>query len=288
GVVSPRGHALNGNVAQADISVCGPLARGAADLELAMDVMAGPDDIDGRGWTLTLPRSKKKKLRDFKVAVVKSDPNCEVDHSVQDQIQALADFLGKNKVKLSDTARPAVDTAEQNDVYVRMLRAATSARMSDSVYHQAVADAASLSADDMSYFAQMQRGNALSHRTWLELNEKRHRMRHAWDAFFKDYDLMICPISVAAAFPHDQKGLRHLRTIVVNNKKVPVVDQIFWAGYSGVTLLPSTAVPIGQTTDGLPIGVQIVGPQYGDYSTIAFAKLLEKEYRSFEPPPAYG
>src|SRR3984957_1797611 len=288
GVVSPKGHALNGNVAYPDINVVGPLARGAEDLEIAMDVMAGPDAIDGRGWTLTLPRSKKKQLRDFKVAVLPSDPNAEVDQSVQSEIHKLANFLRKRKVKVSDTARPAIDTAELNDVYVRMLRAATSARMSDAVYNQAVADAASLSADDRSYFAQMQRGNSLSHRTWLQLNEKRHRMRLAWDAFFKDHDLMICPISVAAAFPHDQKGLRHLRTIVVNNKKVPVVDQIFWAGYSGVTPLPSTAVPIGQTTDGLPIGVQIVGPQYGDYSTIAFAKLLEKEYRSFEPPPAYG
>ena len=92
---------------------------------------------------------------------------------------------------------------------------------------------------------------------------------------------------MAAAFPHDQKALRHQRTIVVNNKKVPVVDQIFWAGYSGVTLLPATAVRSARR-DGLPIGVQIIGPQYGDYSTIAFAKLLEKEYRSFEPPPAYG
>jgi amidase len=52
--------------------------------------------------------------------------------------------------------------------------------------------------------------------------------------------------------------------------------------------LPATAAPIGETKEGLPIGVQIIGPQYGDYSTIAFAKLLEKEYRSFEPPPAYG
>ena len=77
---------------------------------------------------------------------------------------------------------------------------------------------------------------------------------------------MLCPVAVTAAFPHDQKGLRHQRTIVVNNKKVPVVDQIFWAGYSGVTYLPATAAPIGQTKDGLPIGVQIIGPQYGDYT----------------------
>ena len=152
--------------------------------------------------------------------------------------------------------------------------------MPDELYKQAAADAASLPADDMSYFAQMQRGNSLPHRTWLQLNEKRHRMRLAWDAFFEDYDIMLCPVAVTAAFPHDQKGLRYKRTIVV--------DQIFWAGYSCVTWLPATAAPIGQTKDGLPIGVQIIGPQYGDYSTIAFAKLLEKEYRSFEPPPAYG
>jgi len=134
----------------------------------------------------------------------------------------------------------------------------------------------------------MQRGNSLPHRTWLQLNEKRHRMRLAWDAFFQDYDLMLCPVAVTAAFPHDQKGLRHLRTIVVNNQKVPVVDQVFWAGYAGLTYLPATAAPIGQTADGLPVGVQIIGPQYADYSTIAFAELLEKEYRSFVPPPAYS
>jgi amidase len=288
GVVSPRGHALNGNVAQADISVCGPLARGAADLEIAMDVMAGPDEIDARGWTLSLPRCRKSRLRDFRVAVLLSDPNAEVDRSVQSEIQKLADFLGRQKVKVSDKARPAFDTAELNDVYIRMLRATTSGRLTDEGYREALRDAAALPDGDMSYFAQMQRGNALSHRTWTQLNEKRHRMRLAWDAFFEDYDVMIAPVAQTAAFPHDQQGLRHERTIVVNNKKLPVVDQIFWAGYAGVTLLPVTAAPIGETSEGLPVGVQIIGPQYGDYSTIGFAKLLEKEYRSFEPPPAYS
>jgi amidase len=288
GVVSPKGHALAGNVAYGDIGVVGPLARGAEDLEIAMDAMAGPDEIDGRGWKLALPKSKKKKLRDFKVAVLLSDPNAEVDMSVQDELQKLATFLGRQKAKVSDTARPAIDTAELNDVYIRMLRAATSGRMSDAVYQQAVKDAAGFAPDDKSYFAQMQRGNSLSHRTWLQLNEKRHRMRLAWDAFFRDYDLMLCPVAVTAAFPHDQKGLRHLRTIVVNNKKVPVVDQIFWAGYAGITLMPAAVAPIGLSKEGLPIGVQIIGRQYDDYTCIRFAELLEQEYRSFVPPPGYN
>src|SRR5262249_41414836 len=163
---------------------------------IAMDVMAGSDEIDARGWKLTLPRSKKRKLRDFKVAVLLSDPNAEVDYTVQGELRKLADFLAKKKVKVSDKARPAFDTAELNDVYVRLLRAATSARLSDALYEQARADAASLPVDDRSYFAQMQRGNSLPHRTWLQLSEKRHRMRLAWDAFFKDYDLMLCPVAV--------------------------------------------------------------------------------------------
>ncbi len=134
GVVSPKSHALAGNVAYGDIGVVGPLARGAEYLEIAMDAMAGPDAIDGRGWTLSLPRPKKKKLRDFKVAVLLSDPNAEADHSVQAEIQKLADFLGKKKTTVSDKARPANDTAELNDIYVRLLRAATSGRMTDEVY----------------------------------------------------------------------------------------------------------------------------------------------------------
>jgi amidase len=288
GVVSPKGHALAGSVAYGDIGVVGPLARGAEDLEIAMDVMAGPDAIDGRGWTLSLPRTKKKSLREFKVAVLLTDPNSEVDTSVQQQIQQLAGFLAKSKAKVSMTARPAIDTAELNDVYIRLLRSATSGRMSDELYEKALSEAKDFPVSDMSYYAQMQRGNSLPHRAWLQVNEKRHKMRLAWDAFFEDYDLMLCPVAATAAFPHDQTGLRHKRTIVVNNKKLPVVDQIFWAGYSGVALLPSTVAPIGLTDDGLPVGVQIIAPQYGDYTSIAFAKLLEKEYRSFQPPPAYA
>ena len=286
-VVSGKGHTIAGNVSQADIAVVGPLARGAEDLEIAMDAIAGPDEIDGRGWTLSLPRARKKKLRDFKVAVLLSDPNAEVDESIQSELQKLASFLAKKKAKVSDKARPAIDTNELSDVFIRLLRAATSAGIPNDLYEAAIRDVAALSDDDKSYFAQMQRGNTVRHRTWLHLNEKRHRMRLAWDAFFEDYDLMLCPVSVTAAFPHDQTGLRHLRTIAVNNKKVPVVDQIFWAGYAGLTYLPASVAPIGQTRDGLPIGVQIVGRQYDDYTCIEFAKLLEQEYRSFVPPPAY-
>src|SRR5215510_9792787 len=128
GVVPPRGQAMPGRVAQGDISVIGPMARSTDDLEIALGVMAGPDEIDAVGYKLTLPAPRQKALSDFKVAVVLTDPNSEVDDEVQAKIQAVAEFISKKRAKVSDRARPDIDTSELARVYIHLLRAATSGR----------------------------------------------------------------------------------------------------------------------------------------------------------------
>jgi amidase len=287
GVVPPRGQALPGKVAQGDISVVGPMGRSADDLALGLAAMAGADEIDGAGWRLELPAPRKRALRDFRVAVMLTDPVSEVDVEVQDRIQAVADFLTRRRAKVSDRARPDVDSAEAHRVYVRLLRAATSGRLSDAEFRADVETAARLAPDDDSYYARMTRANTLSHRDWLAANEARHKMRWKWAEFFRDWDVLLCPVAASAAFPHDHVGERHERTIVVNGRRVPTTDQLFWAGHSGMVYLPATVAPAGFTPGGLPIGVQIVGPQYGDRTTIELARLLEREFQAFVPPPGY-
>jgi amidase len=249
--------------------------------------MAGPDPVEAAGWQLKLKASTKTTFRDFRIAVITDDPNAEVDREVQDQLNALAQFLGKQKAKVSFTARPAIDMSELARVYVALLRAATSGRQTDEQWAQNKAIADTLEPGDQSYFARMTRANVMGHRDWLRFNEMRHKMRLAWAEFFREWDLVICPAASSAAFPHDQQGERHNRTITVNGKQVPTTDQIFWAGISGVVYLPSTVAPIGLTPGGLPVGVQIIGPQYGDLTCIRLAQLLEREYRAFEPPPGF-
>jgi amidase len=287
GIVSSRGQALPGRVAEPDIAVIGPMARGAEDLETAFAAMAGPDDIDSDGWRLRLPKPRGKKLRDFKVAVMLEDRNSAVDDEVKAQIQRLADALGRHKVKISDTARPDIDTDELQRIYIQLLRAATSGRQTDADFVRNLAEANRLPRDDESYYARMMRANTLSHRDWLAANERRHQLRLKWADFFKDYDVLLCPAAASAAFPHDHVGERHERTIEVNGKPVPTTDQLFWAGLNGVCYLPGTVAPIGRTPRDLPVGVQIVGPQFGDRTCLRFARLLEREYYAFEPPPGY-
>ena len=288
GICPPRGHTLEGRVAMTDISVIGPLARSADDLAIALAAMAGPDAIDAAGYRLTLPAPKKKELRQFKIAVMLDDPNAEVDHAVQERLQALTNFLAKKRTKLSDTARPDIDTSRAQQVYIALLRAATSGRQPPEMFAKGLATVGTLRDDDDSYFARMTRANVMHHKDWLAYNEERHRMRLKWAEFFHEYDLLLCPAASSAACPHDHKGERYQRTITVNGKQVPATDQLFWAGYSCLTYLPATVAPIGRTREGLPVGVQIVGPQYGDRTCIAFAKLLEEEFQAFEPPANYA
>jgi amidase len=288
GIVPRTGQALPWQTAAVDIDVVGPLARSTDDLELALSVMAGPDEIEAAGWQLRLAPARQKQLRDFKVALMLDAPGIAVDREVQDRLQALADFLGRQKTKVDDRARPDIDTGEAFAAYTRLLRAATSDRQSDADFDQNAAIARGLAVSDQSYYARATRAAVLSHRDWLAANETRHRMRRAWAEFFTKYDLLLCPVAGTAAFPHDQKGERYERTLVVNGKRVPVTDHLFWAGYTGAFYLPSTAAPCGLTPGGLPVGVQIVGPQYGDLRCLAFARLLERQFQAFVPPPGYA
>ncbi len=286
GIVPERGHTL-GRVAGADINVVGPMGRSAEDLEIGLSVMAGPDEIEAAGYKLTLRAPRQKALRDFKVAVMLTDPNSEVDSEVQEKVQAVAEFLAKKRAKVSDTARPDIDTGTAQRTYIHLLRAATSGRQTQEEFEKNVQTLRGLSASDETYYARMLRGGTTSHRDWLEASEARHKMRRKWAEFFKEYDLLLCPAAASAAFPHDQQGERWERTIEVNGHRVPTTDQLFWAGYSGMSYLPSTVAPAGLTKSGLPVGVQIIGPQYGDRTCIQMARLLEREYQGFVPPPDY-
>ncbi len=286
GICPTLGHDLARNPSPLDILDIGPLGRSAEDIALGLSIIAGPDEIDAVGFRLNLPQPRKKALRDFKIAFLLDHPSAPVDREVTGPMQDLADFLGKRKVKIDDKARPDIDMDDIQRTFDVLLRAATSQRQADPIFAGSIRAAEALRPRDDSKMARMLRGSTIRHRDWLRLDEKRHRMRWQWHEFFKGYDLLLCPVFGRAAYPHDHTPT-YERTLAVNGKKHPFMTQTFWAGYTGVTGLPSTVAPIGFTKRGLPVGVQIVGPQYGDRTCLHFARLLEKEYQGFVPPPGY-
>jgi amidase len=314
GICAPAGQTLPPFISPSDISVIGPLARSARDLEIALAAILGPGRIDARGWQVRLPaarpgraqlsargsssaarsgrgprrgaRTSRAPLRGWRVAVMRTSPLADVDATVQHRVQAAADFAARSGAQVGEAA-PEVDPAEANRVYITLLRAATSRSQSDETFARHLELARRVAPDDDSYPALMARGATMTHRDWLHADEARQRMRPKWMDFFERWDVLLCPAAATAAFAHDQSGERWQRMIDVNGSPQPSTTQLFWAGFSGVAYLPATVAPAGFSPEGLPIGVQIVGPEYGDLTTIAFAQVLEREFQAFVPPPGY-
>jgi amidase len=139
----------------------------------------------------------------------------------------------------------------------------------------------------MSLAAERLRGIALSHRDWLLADGGRARLRAQWRELFKTYDAVICPVMPTPAYPHDHSADQDARRIDIDGKDYVYPDQLAWPGIATLPGLPATAIPIGLSPDGLPVGVQIVGPWLEDRTPLELAALIEREFGGFKPPPMF-
>ncbi|MFN0183201.1 MAG: amidase [Aquabacterium sp.] len=287
GVVPQAGHQLPGleDADLVDIGAVGPMARSAADLALAMDVLASPlSAMTPLGRVPAQWRDDGRSPRQLRVAMVFDDAQAEVDHAIQDKLRLLADVLRRAGVAVTEDARP-VDSEETHRVYVRMVRAATASLSDDASYADYLRHAAAVPPDADDFPARHWRGMTTDHRGWIQAHQTRARLGRQWAAFFQQHDLLICPIATSAAFAHNQTGWRWERMISVNGGLQPTTASLFWAGYTNLCGLPGTCFPLGLTPAGLPVGAQVCGPLYSDPMTIRFARWLEQEFCGFTPPP---
>lgn len=287
-LLSMRGHTPPGDIrAPSDISVIGPLARSASDLEIAIRAMAGPDEITARGYQLNLPQWQGRSLRGLRVAVWSNNEDAPVTQEIEKRVNLVAQALADQGAQIDYSARPDFSPSHSQETYQTLLQATMASRMPDANYASLKAYADSLDPTDQSNGAMLVRAQVASFKQWSAANEERHHLRWHWHNFFNDFDILLTPIMATPAFLHDQRPFGE-RTIEVDHQQRPYFEQVFWAGLTGVAHLPSTVVPTGLNADGLPIGIQIVGGEYDDLITIGVAQELEALGFTFTPPQNYS
>jgi amidase len=286
GIVPMRGHIPGppGTLSEDDLGVGGPMGRSAADLALGLDVLAGPSPSDAVAWRLELPPPRANRLADLRVGVWLEDPLGPVDAEVGDVLSNAVDAIAKTGARIDAKTRP-IDPREQHRTYAQLLNAVMGAGSPPEVLARAEAAAPTIPASEDSFSVNALRGLALRHREWLGLNERRARLRAQWASYFRDVDVMLCPIMPTAAFAHDHSEI-NTRTLIINGKAEPYF-QLFWAGLAVNAYLPGAVAPAGRTRAGLPVGIQIVGAYLEDRTPVAAAALLADVLGGFTPPPGW-
>jgi amidase len=271
-----------------DLSVIGPMARSAADLSLLLDVIAGPDPMEaGKAYTLALPASRHNALKNFRVLVLDTDPVMPTSAAIRTAIEKLAANLGKAGVTVTRESPLLPDFAASTRLYMRLLMSFLAASFQPEIYAGAQAAAAKLSPEDKSLAAERRRGIALSHRDWVLADGARARLRAQWRELFGTFDAVICPVMPTPAYPHIHSDDQEARRINVDGKDYVYPDQLAWPGIATLPGLPATAIPLGLSPEGLPVGVQIVGPWLEDRTPLKLAGLIEREFGGFVPPPMF-
>ena len=282
GMVAPPAPALPVDL---DLAVAGPMARTARDLSLLLDVMAGPDPLThGAAYDIALPPPRHEQLSDFRVLIIEEHPLIATGSAVRTGVNRVAEALADAGARVERHSALLPDLTEAAALYVQLMLSNAAAGLPVDVYEQLRASAAALGADDRSLAAARLRGMVLSHRDWVEVNNRRELHRRSWRQLFAEFDAVVCPITPTAAYPHNHEGDLEERRVDIDGVAYPYFDQLVWAGVATMPGLPATAVPACRSPEGLPVGVQLVGPMYGDRTTLRLAELLEQTIGGFRTP----
>ena len=285
GILPFRGHTFPGTEAGVDLAVIGPLARSAADLDLALGILAGPEEDEAVGYRLDLPPPRHAALKDFRVLAIDTHPLIPTAQSVSAAIGRLVERLEHEGARVARASPKLPDLAAANHTFLQLLMPIITARMPAEQMAGMQEQAASLPAAEQSLAAQRLRAAVMRHRDWLAANEARVRLRRQWRELFREFDVVLTPPFSTPAFPHDHSADVNARVAEIDGQHVPYFDQLAWPGIAIAASLPATVAPLERGAAGLPIGVAINGPYLEDRTTIAFAGMIEQAFGGFGAPP---
>lgn len=264
------------------LPVAGPLARSAADLLLELSVLAGPAGDDARALRWSLPAPRKKSLREYKVGVVLNDPYCPLDAEVVPVLEGAVAALRKAGVQVNEGWPPGFDAHASHENYLFLLGATMAAGFPEAQLEDM------RKAVESGIRASYLLGAVSSHLDWTQQNQPRLRAQAAWREYFKSFDVFLCPVTFAPAFPHDHSPDFIARTIATSAGPRPYPDMWKWISPATLTGCPATTIPVGRTASGLPVSLQAIGPYMEDATPIDFALKMAEVHGGFEAPPGFA
>ncbi len=283
-LVSMRGHLPGGGAGlpgfSTGLAVAGPMARSAADLRAAMEILGGPDGYDRQAWSWTLPPPRHRVFKEFRVGYVLDSPLAAPTSEVRAVLDRVIAALGRAGAQLRPGWPAGYDLNAAFENYMFLLGAFSFAQEGK---EQQEAERKQYEQSPSPYGA----GALSSYARWQQQRFSQLAARARWQRYFEQIDVFLMPAGFTTAMHHDHHGDMITRSIDTPDGKRPYMQLMPWMVTATLTGCPATVAPAGLTQAGLPAGIQILGPFWEDATPIEFAALIEREIGGFKAPPGY-
>ncbi len=266
-----------------ELVVVGPLTRHAADLDFLLPILSGPRNASVPGPVLPAPR--KTDAKGLRVAVWLDEGFAPVDQSVSDGVRYAAGLLADRGAVVDDRGRPGFRFEEAYEIFALLNHWLVGYGLPPRIRDKIAGQAGQFAPGDLSHRALQARGMRMTPGFYQEIDARRKRLIRQWAAFFQRFDVILCPPAPVSALRHDHEPNIMARRLDVNGTPVPYLNFLHWAALAAGGNLPATVAPAGFTPDGMPRGVQIIGPMLEDRTPIAVSAMLEAAQGGFRAPP---
>jgi amidase len=265
-----------------ELVTVGPMARSAEDLDLLLPILAGPRDTRIPGPALNPPR--RMTPAGLRVAVWLDEPFAPVERAVAEGVRHAAALLAAEGAIVDERTRPAFRFEEAYEVFALLNHWIVGYGLPARVRDKIAAQAGAFAPDDLSHRALQARGMRMTPSFYQAVDQRRKRIIRQWASFFERFDVVLCAPAPVAALRHDHEPNILARLLDIDGTPVPYLNFLHWAAPAAVGNLPAATAPAGLTAEGMPRGVQIIGPFMEDRTPIAVAAMLERAIGGFRPP----
>ena len=250
-----------------------------------MAIIRGPEALESKGWQLQLPPPRHDRLSDYRVGVLQLPEWCAVDEEIlfaREQLIRQLESAGATVKPVSATTFG--DFRRYYENYLVLLQCIVGGGLAKEQRQRA---AEKLRAKGDRFMDAVAGGLLASAGKLMKLLEVAEGYKAHWETVFTEVDVLLAPANMVNAFTHDDAYL-YDRELMVNGQPQPYAQQSFLPALATLAGLPATAVPVAQSREGLPIGLQVIGAYLEDETTIQFAELVEQAFGGFKAPSAYS
>lgn len=269
----------------------GPLARSVEDLRLALTIIAGPDEREWEVPPMPLVAPPPRKLHELRFAWC-DDFGVPVSTEIRKALADLAAELTRLGCRVERRVPSDFDFSQALQTYGELKQAVFSVRATPLHLPRFLWRAISGRVSDSNPTTRgLLRGAGTNLKGYARALSRRDVYVQKMDRFLDDWDAWLCPVAALPAYPHVQSRntIEQLRaTVEVDHRKIPyLMATSMYTGLFNLTGNPVVVLPLARTTDGLPIGLQVVGKRWDDMALLDVAEQLTQVTGQFRQPPGF-